>query len=71
MKTKDKTERKAIYRVLYDKESRLWLIKKDGAKRTIASFPTKVEALERVKELSISKDLSFVVHKKDGKFQKK
>ncbi len=63
--------KKPIYRVIYDKESRSWLIKKDGAKRTIASFATKDEALNRVKELSISNDLNFVVHKKDGKFQKK
>ena len=63
--------RKSLYRVVYDKESRLWLIKKDGAKRTIASFNTKEEALTRVKDLSASNELNFVVHKKDGKFQKK
>lgn len=63
--------KKPVYRVLYDKDTRFWLIKKDGAKRTIASFPTKDEALSRVKELSSSNDLNFVVHKKDGKFQKK
>ncbi len=63
--------KKPIYRVVYDKDARLWLIKKDGAKRTIASYTTKEEALNRVKELSNSKELSFVVHKKYGKFQKK
>ncbi len=71
---KEKTERKirkAIYRVLYDKENRVWFIKKDGAKRKIACFATKEEALARVKELSASNDLSYIVHKKDGKFQKK
>ena len=71
---KDESEtktRKAVYRVLYDKENRVWFIKKDGAKRKIASFTTKEEALARVKELSASNDLSFIVHKKDGKFQKK
>lgn len=66
-----KSSKKPIYRVLYDKEARVWVIKKDGAKRTIASFVTKEEALNRVKELSISNDLNFIVHKKDGKFQKK
>lgn len=66
-----KPAKKAVYRVLFDKNARLWLIKKDGAKRTIASFQTKDEALARVKELSSSNDLNFVVHKKDGKFQKK
>ncbi len=64
-------EKKAIYRVLYNKEERTWQIKKDGAKRVISSFPTKDEALKRVKELSESNDLNYIVHKKDGKFQKK
>lgn len=64
-------EKKAIYRVLYNKEDRTWQIKKDGAKRVISSFPTKDEALKRVKELSESNDLNYIVHKKDGKFQKK
>ena len=64
-------EKKAIYRVLYNKEERTWQIKKDGAKRMISSFPTKDEALKRVKELSESNDLNYIVHKKDGKFQKK
>ena len=64
-------ERKAIYRVSYDKENRKWLITKDGASRTIASYPTKAEAMERVKTLSENQELSFVVKKKNGKFQKK
>ena len=64
-------EKKAIYRVLYNKEERTWQIKKDGAQRVISSFPTKDEALKRVKELSESNDLNYIVHKKDGKFQKK
>lgn len=63
--------KKPIYRVIYDKDARVWLIKKDGAKRTIASYPTKEEALNRVKDLSSSNDLNYIVHKKDGKFQKK
>ena len=63
--------RKAIYRVIFDKEDRLWKIKKDGAKRVIDSRRTKEEALERVQELSQSQDSKFVVYKKDGKFKKK
>ena len=66
----DKT-RKAVYRVLFDKEDGLWKIKKDGAKRIIDSFKTKDEALTRVQELSKNQDSKFVVYKKDGKFQKK
>ena len=64
-------ERKSVYRVVYDRENRVWLIKKDGAKRVIASFATKDEALKRVKELCESQNLKVIVHKKDGKFQKK
>ena len=69
--SEEQKSRKAIYRVMYDKEARVWIIKKDGAKRKIASFPTKEAALTRVKELAETNELSFVVHKKDGKFQKK
>ncbi|MDE6583532.1 MAG: DUF2188 domain-containing protein [Clostridia bacterium] len=66
-----KVENTGIYRVVYDKTDRLWKIKKDGAKRVIASMPTKEEALARVKDLSETKEVGYVVHKKDGKFQKK
>ena len=71
MKKSEEKARKCIYRVAYDKENRKWLIKKDGAKRTIDSYHTKEEAMERVKELCEKYDLNYVVHKKDGKFQKK
>ena len=70
-KNSEPKTKKPIYRVVYDKDARAWLIKKDGAKRTIASFPTKDEALARVKDLAESNELNFIVHKKDGKFQKK
>ena len=63
--------KKAIYRVVFSKENNVWQIKKDGAKRVIDSKVTKEEALERVKQLSESQEMKFVVHKKDGKFQKK
>ncbi len=71
MVTNEEKSKKPVYRVLYDIDDRTWKIKKDGAKRVIASFPTKDEALKRVKELSETNDLNFIVHKKDGKFQKK
>ena len=64
-------ERKALYRVVYSKELKVWQIKKDGAKRVIDSKHTKEEALARVRELSENQDSNFVVQKKDGKFQKK
>ena len=66
-----KQARKAVYRVVYDKEDSLWKIKKDGAARVIDSRKTKEEALARVQELSENQDVKFVVHKKDGKMQKK
>lgn len=69
--TKEEKTKKAVYRVIFSKEQNAWQIKKDGAKRVIDSKPTKEEALNRVKELSQSQDTKFIVHKKDGKFQKK
>ena len=68
---KDKQGKKSVYRVLFDKEEKVWKIKKDGAKRVIDSKKTKEEALNRVQELSGNQELKFVVYKKDGKFQKK
>ena len=70
-KAKTEKTKKAIYRVVFSKENNVWQIKKDGAKRVIDSKVTKEEALERVKQLSESQEMKFVVHKKDGKFQKK
>ena len=70
-KTVEAPVRKAVYRVVYDKEDGLWKIKKDGAARVIDSRKTKEEALARVQELSENQDVKFVVHKKDGKMQKK
>ncbi len=67
----EKKEKKSIYRVIYNKEDRTWQIKKDGAKRVITSYSTKEEALTRVKELCASQNLKVIIHKKDGKFQKK
>ena len=67
----DEKTRKAVYRVMFDKEDNEWKIKKDGAKRIIGSYKTKDEALTRVQELSKNQDSKFVVYKKDGKFQKK
>lgn len=68
--TEEKAKR-GIYRVVYDSENKRWLIKRDGAQRIIDSKMTKEEAIERVKALSQNQDIGFVVHKKDGKFQKK
>lgn len=63
-------DKKGSYRVIYSKEDKVWLIKRDGAKRTIASFKTKEQALTRVSELCKNQNAKVIVHKKDGKFQK-
>lgn len=63
--------RTPVYRVLYDSTERVWVIKKDGAKRIIKKYWTKAEALDAVEKMSVNQEISFVVHKKDGKFQKK
>ena len=66
------TKRRTIsYRILYDRETRTWEVRKDNAKRVIRRVRTKREALEIAQELSQKQDLNLVVHKKDGKFQKR
>ncbi|MBO7378005.1 MAG: DUF2188 domain-containing protein [Clostridia bacterium] len=72
MGTEDKkTEKKALYRVIYDAENKEWMVKKDGAARVIRRVKTKAEALELAKKFAENQDLSLSVQKKDGKFQKK
>lgn len=68
--TEPEEGKKGSYRVIYSKEDKVWLIKRDGAKRTIASFKTKEQALNRVSELCKNQNAKVIVHKKDGKFQK-
>lgn len=68
---KNTKNKKPLYRVVYDKDNGKWNIKKDGADRIIDSKLTKQEALDRVKKLSDNNDTKFIVHKRDGKFQKK
>lgn len=70
-KTKEITVRPAKYRVMYNAEDKCWDIKRDGAKRVIRKVKTKVEALRIVDELAKNQNTSVVVHKKDGKFQKR
>ena len=64
-------ETAGVYRLSYSEKDKQWVIKRDGAKRVIATFHTKEEALKRIKELSNNQDVGFTVKKKDGKFQKK
>ncbi len=59
------------YRVVYDRETFTWVVKKDNNTRVTRRVKTKKEALEIAKELSKRQDVNMTVHKKDGKFQKK
>ncbi|MBE5730450.1 MAG: DUF2188 domain-containing protein [Clostridiales bacterium] len=63
--------RPVSYRVVYDSETRTWEVRKDNAKRVIRRVHTKKEALQIAQELSQNQELNLVVHKKDGKFQKR
>ena len=71
-KTKESAKKPAPvkYTVKYDKEKKDWVIAKTGVDRAIRRLKTKEEALKVAKELSENQDISLVVHKKDGKFQK-
>lgn len=68
---KEQPAKAGAYRVIYDREAAEWTIKKDGASRVIRRVKTKEEALKLAKEFSKNGDASLIVHKKDGKFQKK
>lgn len=67
---KETKQRRSLYRVIYDKEDRKWIIKKDGNEKITKKVNTKKEALEIVEKLCENQNLKMVVHKKDGKFQK-
>lgn len=75
IKVENKVDEKQVslgkYVVVFDKEDKLWKIKRDNAKRVIASYSTKTDALARVKTLCENNDAGVVVKKKNGQFQKK
>lgn len=62
------TENKA-HELFFEKEKG-WGIRRRGNEKTIKFFPTKLEALERLVELSENNDTKIVVRKKNGQFQK-
>ncbi|MGN1222867.1 MAG: DUF2188 domain-containing protein [Christensenellales bacterium] len=71
----EKEEKKEVanakYRLIYDKENASWVIRKDGAGRTIRRVKTKQEALDILKNMEEkNEEMKVVVHKKNGKFQK-
>lgn len=59
------------YNVGFDEENKKWTIKKSGAKRVIASYKTKEEALERAKDLAKTNGAILSVQRKNGQFGKK
>ena len=60
-----------IYRLVYDKEKKDWVIFRDKSEHASRRCKTKKEALEVLKTLSKNQEAGTVIHKKDGKFQKK
>ena len=58
------------YMITFDKEQKLWVVKKTGAKKASKKFKTKPEAVKYADRLSSDQGLSLTVKKKDGKFQK-
>ena len=58
------------YMVIYDKESKLWVVKKTGAQRASKKFQTKAQAFKFAERISGEKGMSLTVKKKNGQFQK-
>ena len=58
------------YMVTYDKESKLWVVKKTGAQRASKKFETKAQAFKFAERISGEKGMSLTVKKKNGQFQK-
>ena len=56
--------------ITFDKEQKLWIVKKTGGQRASKKFKTKAEAMEFASRLSEERGMSLTVKKKDGKFQK-
>ena len=58
------------YMITYDKEEKLWVVKKTNAKKASKKFKTKADAYEYAERLATERDMALTVKKKDGKFQK-
>ena len=61
----------AKYTVVYDRAKDSWVIRKAGVDRVVRRVDTKEEAMRVARALCKKYDANLVVHKKDGKFQKK
>ena len=60
-----------LYRLKHDKVNKEWVIVRDNSERASRRCKTKEEALKVLKELSNNQEVGSIVHKKDGKWQKK
>ena len=58
-----------MYVLSYDKEDKLWAIKKNTNVRATKKYKTKKEALEELKVLAENAGIPYVVQKMDGTFQ--
>jgi hypothetical protein len=67
----DNKKSKGNYIITYDKQTKEWVVKRQGGARASKRTKTKKEAMEVVKKLSTNQDVEYLVKKKDGKFQKK
>ena len=56
--------------ITFDKEEKLWVVRKTNAKKASKKFKTKTDAVEYAARLSEERGMSLTVKKKDGKFQK-
>ena len=56
--------------VIYDKENKVWIVKKTGAQRASKKFATKAQAYKFAERISGEKGMSLTVKKKNGQFQK-
>ncbi len=65
-----KKQPKEMYVLTYDKNDRLWVIKKSTNTRATKKFVTKEEALKELKVLAEKAGIPYLVQKMDGKFQK-
>lgn len=58
------------YIIKYNKEEKVWVVKKTNAKKASKKFKTKTDAYLYAERLSSAREMPLTVMKKDGKFQK-
>ncbi len=63
-----KGKKEILYKLLYKENN--WIIRKVGSKRHSFVFETKAEAMEKVEELLEKKPSRFIIHRKDGSYEK-